>query len=910
MPSRCTWIVCLGILVSFWMNPAINAQETPLETDGQSVPHKPAEYESRQVLGKGVTKAQLTNGLTVLVQENHAAPVATARCYVFNTGSAYEGDYLGAGISHLLEHLVAGGSTTKRTEEEITALVDTLGGQTNAYTSSHVTAYYIDCPSKGINLAIELVADNVQHSTIPQNEYARELGVVQRELEMGESDRSRVRYKAMKQLIYTKHPMRHPTIGYLPVLQRISREDVLDFYHSRYVPQNMCFVVTGDVDTDKVLEQVKKRFSNFQRTTERGPILAAEPDQASPRSVRIEMQGETSILSVAWPTVPLQHPDLYPLDVASYLLTHGDSSRLVRRLKINQPLAISVSSASYTPGFVKGWFEISVECGPENTDQCLKIIMEEIDRLKTEPAEAAELAKVKRQKAAEHVFGQQTVQAQAEALGRSFHATGDPLFDDHYVEGIQRVTAEQIQEVMEKYFRPQRLNTVILDPPGVRSSVEKESVADVESDIKKIVLPNGLTVLLKRQAVLPMVSMQAFVKAGVLSDSDDKSGRAALATKLMEKGTEKYSAEQIAEYFDSIGGSLSTGSQRNTSYLQATTLKDDFETALDYVHQVLYHPTFPEDEFLKAQQLQLGQIAARQGNPQTEILDYWTRNLPDSSPYSRTILGSEETVQALTLGDCREFHHKYFVPNNMVLAVFGDIDVEETEELLKRKFGAEPKREEFSFPEFTRASNDFSAEADLTKHLKNEAPPTSAMVVMGYATTDIYHKKNEATLKVLNTILTRGFSSRLFRELRGQRLVYYCFGFEMTGLAPGYFLFMAQTQPETAPEVIKRIEANLQQIAAEGIPEEELANAKEKMIAAHAMSNTTAGSQAFQAALNELYGLGYDFDKTYEDRVNAVSSEDIQKIVQKYFNKSLTVTSASVPIGTENTAAGEAKSSE
>ncbi|MEZ6044090.1 MAG: insulinase family protein [Planctomycetaceae bacterium] len=190
----------------------------------------------------------------------------------------------------------------------------------------------------------------------------------------------------------------------------------------------MIFVVAGDIETEATLIKPCRNSSKVLCTNERAPILAEEPPQASPRAATVEMEGETFELNVAWPTVMLQHPDLYPLDVASYVLTNGDSSRLKKRLKIDEPLAISVSSASYTPGDVPGWFQVSVECEGQNVERCREIIMEEIERLQTEPVTEAELAKVKQQKAAEHVFSQQTVQAIAESLARSYQSTGDPLF--------------------------------------------------------------------------------------------------------------------------------------------------------------------------------------------------------------------------------------------------------------------------------------------------------------------------------------------------------------------------------------------------------------------------------------------------------------------------------------------------
>ena len=531
-----------------WMRSALTAAVLALvavssglaqeEAEEEGPPPPPSiHYSSRQVLGKGVTQARLSNGLTVLVQENHAAPVATVRCFIHNTGSAYEGKYLGAGLSHLLEHLVAGGSTTKRTETEIRNILDTLGGQTNAYTSDDVTAFYIDCPARHAAPAIDLVAENMQFSIIPEKEYTREMGVVQRELEMGEADRNRVLYNSMKQLVYTEHPTRHPTIGYLTVVQKVAREEVLDFYHDRYVPQNMLFVVCGDVDTQAVLDDVQENFKDFARTTERRVTQPEEPPQASPRSTRIEMEGPTTHIGIAWPTVQLQDPDLYPLDVASFIITHGDSSRLARRLKVERPLASAISSASYTPGDVKGWFQVTAECDPANLQAVVDTILEEIERLQTEPVSEAELKKAKRQKAAEHVFQQQTVQNQSEMLANSYLSTGDALFDEQYVAGIQEVTPEQILAVAKKYFLAERRNTVIIEPIG-SGEQKTTAVADkaAESPFVTKKLKNGLTLLLKRHAVVPMVSIQAYAKAGSVSDTDEQAGLASLTAAVMARG--------------------------------------------------------------------------------------------------------------------------------------------------------------------------------------------------------------------------------------------------------------------------------------------------------------------------------------------------------------------------------------
>ncbi|MFM9116031.1 MAG: M16 family metallopeptidase, partial [Planctomycetota bacterium] len=818
--------------------PPVSAQEAP-EPEAPEVSGAPdappaaeIDYRQHEVLGKGVTRAQLSNGLTVIVRENHAAPVATVRCFVRNTGSAYEDSYLGMGLSHILEHLVAGGSTTKKSEQQIQTLVDSMGGQTNAFTTTDVTAFFIDCPAKRVNQAIELIAENMQFSLIPNEEFQREMGVVQRELEMGEADRLNVLHHAMKSLLYTEHPIRHPTIGYLPVVQQVNRLDVFAFYKTRYVPQNLVFVIVGDVQTESVLKEVKERFQETPRATERFAVLAAEPDQVSPRSTSLQMDGDTTHFSLAWPTIPLQHPDLYALDVASYLLGHGDSSRIATRLKVEKPLAILVDSSSYTPAIARGWFDVTIETTAENLVECRKVIDEEIDRLQRDLVKPQELTKVKRQKSAEHVFAQQTVEQQADALANSFIATGDPLFDDHYVAGIQQVTAEQVREVARKYLRPNTRNTVVIDPLGSKRATVEVMEAERESPVVRKQLANGLTLLLKKQSATPTVAIQAYAKGGVLADTDATSGLSALTCEMLTRGTRKYSEEQIGFYFDSIGGVLSVSSQANTCSLACQILKDDLPTTLDYVHQMLFRPQMNAEEFKQAVEHQLAQLAARRAQPQADIFDFWSTNLPTSTPYHRPMMGLDATLKKLKLADCQQFHARFFVPNNMVLAIYGDIDPAKLLPELEQLFGGERRGADnlwTTIPE--RHTKQSGGQANAERPREN-----TALLLMSYPAFTLQDTKSKAALDVLDSLLTGGggIGGRLFQELRGEQLVYYCLGLNVGGVAPGYYVFLAQTRPETVNEVRDRIQRAVDKVAREGIPADEFALTKEKLLAAHA----------------------------------------------------------------------------
>ena len=295
-------------------SPEVSASGPPAP-DSTRLPY----YTSIQTLERSVTLGRLSNGLTVIVQEHHVAPVATVRCYVANTGSAFEGPYLGAGISHVLEHIVAGGSTTSRTEAQIRELVNRFGGATNAFTSHDMTFYYIDCPAKDTLACIELVADFMQHCRFEPAEFDRELEVIKRELADGEADRSRVQWDLLAQTVYQVSPARHPIIGYLDVLSRTRREAIVDFYRKRYVPNNQVFVVVGDVRTREVMDHLARQYAGTPRGRETAVAMPDEPEQLAPREAVREMDGVNYDLALAWPTVRLAHPDLYALDLAAYV---------------------------------------------------------------------------------------------------------------------------------------------------------------------------------------------------------------------------------------------------------------------------------------------------------------------------------------------------------------------------------------------------------------------------------------------------------------------------------------------------------------------------------------------------------------------------------------------------------------
>ncbi len=845
-----------------------------------------------QRLPEQITLAELANGLTIVVQENHTAPVATVRCFVRNTGSAFEGRHLGAGLSHVLEHVVAGGSTTKRREKEIERLIDRIGGATNAFTSDDRTVYFIDCPAKDVDLAIELIADSMARCAFAPEEFARELAVVRQELADGEVDRRRVLWKMLQQTIYLEHPARHPVIGYLDVLNRTTNDAIVAFYRERYVPNNQVFVVVGDVEADAVVAAVAKQFEGVPRGADTFVPMPDEPVQSSPREAIREMDGATYDFVLAWPTVRLNDPDMYALDLAAAVLSDGDSSRLVRRLKHDRPLALSVRAASNTPAYVRGFFMVQASAPPDTWRQVEQGIVEEIARLHDELITPAELAKVRKQMTAGLVFARQTVKSQAMSIGNGMLAAGDPLYESRYVEQLGKVTAEQVRDAVRRHLVPQRLNRVVLAPPGGAGATASEAAKGDESPIRREVLPNGLRVLIKRSAHLPMVNMQMCALGGSLVDGPQQAGRAHLVASMLDRGTDMHTAREIAEYFDSIGGSLSFNAGRFTVSGSATVLKEDFAGAFEMFAECITRSSFPEEEFAKVKQLALRAIEARRNNPQAEAQELFFDLLPADSPYHVIQGGKTETVSAMTTESLREYRARCFVPNNMVVSVFGDIDPDEALALVRRHFGglrADPAAAKWDFRRNNRI-------AETVRKRHTTAKPTG-MVILGYEGPSIFDAEDYAAMTLLDAV-TSGYSypgGWLHEELRGAGLVYWVHAMPLSGPSPGYFLAMAQTHPGKVDEVVERIERNFQRARRGEISDEEFATAVDMVLALHAQENTTISEQARQAVLDELYGLGYDYDTRFPERIKAVRREDLARVANKYLNHAviLTLTSES-----------------
>ena len=399
--------VCLVVLILKFTVPAF-AQPEPLQIpdlESLALPEEMAARVSNVLPSKpGDTFVQLRNGMTVLIRENHASRVVSTQILV-KTGSIYEDKYFFGGLSHYLEHVVSGGSTASFTETEAQNTLKSLGGASNAYTGYDQTGYFINTTGEHYREALRLLFSYLSESLLEAKEVVREKAVIQQEFKLGETNPGRQLWQLFARTAYLKHPVRHPVIGYEDVFVTISRDDLLDYYRQRYTPQNMVVTIVGNVQAAEALKAVLELSNKIVRTFNPPVVIETEPTQTTARWAEKSFPpARLTTMMIGFQSVPLNHPDLYPLDLMAIILGQGRSSRLYLDLKDQKGLVLSVSASSWTPSYAPGLFSFSFSLDRDKVEPTLAATWEEVARIKKNLVKKSELEKAKRQVIADVTF--------------------------------------------------------------------------------------------------------------------------------------------------------------------------------------------------------------------------------------------------------------------------------------------------------------------------------------------------------------------------------------------------------------------------------------------------------------------------------------------------------------------------
>ncbi|UCD84078.1 MAG: insulinase family protein [Deltaproteobacteria bacterium] len=845
----------------------------------------------------------LDNGLTLLLLEEHSAPVVALQAWV-KAGSADEPEKL-AGISHLIEHMLFKG-TKSRGLGEIAQEIEGKGGEINAYTSFDQTVYHIVIASRYIETGLNVIADALQHPTFDPKELKKEKEVVLEEIRRAEDIPESKLSRTLFALSYQRHPYGRPIIGYQKTVVSLNRKEVWEFYKNWYMPENTYLIIAGDFSTAEILPKVKGAFQNWPGLSPveaTRPSRTSEPDQDELRITILQDNVKECYLDLAFHIPSISGEDLYAIDVISTLLGEGESSRLYQEIKAERELVNSIFAYAYTPKD-PGLLLISSTLEREQVEKALTQIITTIYRLKYDRIPSPELEKAKTNLESHFIYQGETAQGQARQLGFFEIVAGDISFKERYLKGVRGVSSEELRKVARKYLNNSNLSIGLLlpeDGPPLDKNKIVSLVKEVQSDtggekqhrnhsiqseskgitkteeagVTKTLLNNGMTLLIKESHTSPIVALRAVFLGGLRFEDETHNGIYNFIAEMLTTGTKSRSAREIAEQIDRIAGRIDGFSGRNSFGISALFLSRFFDSGLELFTDIILNPAFDKVELGKKKKDILAAIKNREDDLAHLTFDLFAQTLYTRHPYRMTPLGTKDSIERIERADLIDFYQSSAVPENLVLVIVGDIKAEEAEKKVSRYF-QDFRGNHFSPPELPLPLPLKKIRSSV-KYLEKE----QAHIILGFLGTTL-DSDDRYPLEILNTVLS-GQGGRLFLELRDKEsLAYVVFSFSLEGLEPGYLGTYIACHPEKLDQAISGIKRELNRLREDKITTEELERAKNYLVGTYEIGLQRNSALATELAFNERYGLGWDYYQKYPARILEVSAEDVLLVAKKY----------------------------
>lgn len=398
-------------------------------------------------------------------------------------------------------------------------------------------------------------------------------------------------------------------------------------------------------------------------------------------------------------------------------------------------------------------------------------------------------------------------------------------------------------------------------------------------DVKRMTLENGLTLMIVERHNLPVVKVNIGINAGNLHEPEEKAGLANLTASLLTEGTKNRTSQQISEEIEFVGGSV--GASGGDDYINASlsVLKKDTDLGFELLSDIILNPVFPEDELNKKRERIKAGLKAQEDDPGFVASKNFKKAVFGAHPYGRLVTGTAETLDKIKRDDLRDFHSKYYLPNNSVMAVVGDITSGEVERLIKKHFRLWEKKD-LKVPPLPEIET-----AKKKKTITIDKDLTQANIIMGHIGVSRDHP-DYYKLSVMNYILGGGgFASRLMQNIREDKgLVYSIHSYFAPDKYGGRFQVSLQTKNESANMAIEEILKEIKRIRSTPVSDIELSDAKSFLTGSFPMRIETSSRIAGFLVAVEYYGLGADYIDNYPGFINSVTKEEVLKVAVKYLD--------------------------
>jgi zinc protease len=798
----------------------------------------------------------LDNGLQYILEERKGTGVVAVQVWV-KTGSMYE-EGKTAGITHFIEHLIFKG-TEKVKSNEMASRIESLGGNINAFTSHDNTVYHIVVPKDAFEEGFSILIDAVKNPAFPEEELEKEKKVILEEIKMGEDDPQRKLFKELFSLSYKGNPYGRPIIGYEDTVKGISRDDIRKYFKTHYSPDNMVIVITGDFEEKKAGELIKEHLAG-KSIDNKVSFAKKEGNEANGSKEKlIEQNIRESYLAFSYNIPSITNEDMPALEVLGTILGDGESSRLQQQLKNKKGIVTDSSTYLFIPK-EEGLFIIYATFKGKDYSLIVKEIEKEISRLRKEGPTPLEIQKAKNMIRASYVYSTETVQGKARQIGNFQTLTGDPHFVDNFLAKVDRVSADDIIRVLDKYIKGEYKALVALLP--------KNSLNPYTFKLK-----NGLKCVVNKEPASPTFAFRIGFIGGVKEEAAGENGIFNVLSKMLLKGTKDKNAAKIAQEIDFLAGNVSAFSGKNTFGLSGRFLSKDIKEVFSLLKDLLTSTDLKKEELKKVKEEVFSEIRQRDDDPVGYTFMRFNEILFKGHPYSKDPKGIESDVESLKLSELEKVYKKFITPSNAVLAISGDVDEKKVEDLFQKMF------------------SDWSGEVSVlqnkpvlpvngsTQHIDKEIMQTH--LVFGFLGPGVGNKDRYA-IEVMDSILS-GMGGRIHKILREEKPYAYALTFfnQMAFEAGGMGIYIG-TDKKLTEEVRKIVKAEIERIAKEGFTEKEVQDAKRYLIGTHYISMQANSAKATSMCLDTIYGLGPGYFKAWPKHIEAIKKEDVDRVAKKY----------------------------
>ncbi|MBS1959383.1 MAG: insulinase family protein [Bdellovibrionales bacterium] len=866
----------------------------------------------------------LSNGIPVILQ-HFDGPVGTLHWWNL-TGSTDERPEE-AGFAHFLEHMLfkdAGAKDTGRASTGQTArVIESLGGEINAYTTFDQTVYHVTCSEQ----YWEEVMDNFSIMAKPQrflkSDFEREREVILEELRRGEDSPDRQLYQNLFSQTYHKHPYGRPVIGYVKTLKAANVKKLEAFYNRRYVSEQMGLVLVGPIDDTKgarkkkILNVLEKRFGKrtIPKKTLAPRVRPTEPVFA--KGARFQAKHfdiKTSEFAMSFRVPELMHDDSAQLEVLSGVLGMGESSRLYQSLFYEKSLVTDASASLYVPRD-PGMFLVSAELkNTANLEGVMDAFLGHVKEINGGKATKEEIERVVHNIESEKLYSTQTVDGLAGRLGFLKYSLGDLNFDAEYIEKVKAVTPSTLKRLSETYLVSERMSGTLFQPKdealysfrsiqeklAPSTTVAKAAKPGAKTPAKGALEPeifrtdSGLHIAYYSRPSSPVYSMYLAAFGGTRSEIplDPRYwGASHLLAQIWAKGTGSLTSKQISHITEGAAASLDGFSGRNTIGLQSTALVRDWDKLSNLFEEVLFDPSFSEEELAHAKRVTEEMIRSIPDHSSQVCSRLFMENLFTKHPYAKSTLGDLDQLQRLKSADLKALHHRWIQPKNMTLSIVGGIGRGEVESFANRVDSKMRASNPTPLTELSHIPAHEKLVAPRWAHASYQREQTHIM--MG-STGISMHNPDRYALRLMQNILG-GQSGRLFIELREKRSMAYTVSpMVMEGLDTGYVGTYIACSPSKAEEALAGMKNVLETLIKKGPTEAEMTRAKNYYLGQRAMDLQSTWSLAGHFGLELLYRDSVVSETEIRKKIEQVSAKQVQKVGEKLFlnQPSVTVTVA------------------